>query len=50
MAEMQEEAEAAGDVDDFGEFSWNEPSEARKLTRGEELTVKEHEGLMWLDP
>ena len=46
---MQEEAEAAGDVDDFGEFSWNEPSEVRKLTRGEELMVMEHKWLMWLD-
>jgi hypothetical protein len=49
MAELPEEAEAAEDVYDFGEFSWNEPSEARRLTRGEELTVREHEGLMWLD-
>jgi hypothetical protein len=49
MAELQEKAEATEDVDDFGEFSWNEPSEARRLTRGEELTVREHEGLMWLD-
>ncbi len=49
MAELQEQAEAAGDVNDFGEFSWNEPSEARKLTCGEELMVMEHKGLMWLD-